>query len=223
MKRSTKMSRPSCKSGPLALAWVFCLGMIALLPLSSNGASEEDETSRTAITVTEEKMEGGRVAVRAVFQIEARPETVYETLKEIAEFPEFMPDTKDVQILESGPGYHIANVLSKNGPLENRIVMKRVFLEAEYRISWHQVEGQAKEAEGFWLVKGDKDGEGSIVTFQSYVDAGPLIPKSIVRDQIKKSISPMVASIEKRIESGGTWKSKSFIERQRNGQRAELL
>jgi len=205
-----------------AFSGLFCLGMVALLPLFSYGAPEEDEATRTNITVTEEKMEGGRVAIRAVFRIEAQPRTVYETLKDIAEFPEFMPDTKEVQILESGPGYHIANVLTENGLLLTRIVLKRIFSEAEYRISWYQVEGQAREVDGFWLVKGDREEEGSVVTFQSYVDAGPLIPKVVVREQIKKSICPMVASIEKRIESGGTWKSKSFIERQRKGHRADI-
>jgi ribosome-associated toxin RatA of RatAB toxin-antitoxin module len=217
MERSQKISSSLWKAGPLALAGVFCLGLIALLPFSSYGTPEEDEKPRTAIQVTEERMEGGRVAVRAAFRIEARPKTVFATLRDVVDFPEFMPDTIEVQILESGPGYHIARILSENGLLLTRVVMKRMFSEVEYRISWHQLEGQAKEVEGFWTVKEDKERAGSIVTFHSYVDAGPLVPKAIVREHIKKSISPMVASIEKRIESGGTWKCKSFIEGRKKG------
>ena len=192
-------------------ALLFLFVALSPSPVLCLRPTEED----SSITITEERMDGGRIAVKAVFRIQGRPDQVYETLRDVSGFPEFMPGTREVRILESGPGYHIASIVGEKGIFQSTSVMRRIFSEDEHRISWYQVEGQARAIDGFWVVEGENDREESLVTYQTYVDGGALVPDSIVREHIRKGIPPMVASLQKRVESGGTWKSETFLKRQK--------
>jgi ribosome-associated toxin RatA of RatAB toxin-antitoxin module len=160
-------------------------------------------------TITEEKAANGKTAVKAVFFVPGEPDLVYGILKDASRFPEFMPDTLEARIIESAEDYHVADFRGSNGLIQSRFVMRRIFADQERRISWTQVEGNARDVKGSWVVQAENG--GSVVTYWSVVDAGALVPDALVRAYQKESIPPMVANLRLRVESGGTWKSEAYL------------
>lgn len=188
----------------LLLLWLCVL-------LVSSPAAHADKPDRPLpadeATITEETVPGRGVAVKAVFFIDANPDAVYATLKDASRFPEFMPDTKDATIVDSGEGYHVAVFIGGTGLLEARFVMKRVFVDNERSISWTQVEGRTLALQGSWLVR--EEGGGSVITYRNCVDAGALIPDALVKAHLRESVPPLVASLRMRVQSVGSWKSEA--------------
>jgi ribosome-associated toxin RatA of RatAB toxin-antitoxin module len=178
----------------------LCFTLMSLVP-HQGLCSRSDTTSRAeGVKVTEEKMPSGRVAIQAVFRIDAPPDRVYKTLRDASRFPEFMPGTKEVRIVESGEGYQVASFRGGSGLFESTLVMKRTL-----------VKGRVREMKGFWLVQEAEEQGVSLVTYRNYVDAGALIPDAIVREYLKKDITPMAAALRKRVLSGGTWRSEAYL------------
>jgi ribosome-associated toxin RatA of RatAB toxin-antitoxin module len=198
---------------PKALRWlgVLCFTLMSVAP-HQGLCSRSDTASRAeGVKVTEEKIPGGRIAIQAVFRIDAPPDQVYKTLRDASRFPEFMPGTKEVRILESGDGYQVASFLGGSGLFESTVVMKRTLADTERRVSWTLVKGRVREMTGFWLVQEAEEQAVSLVTYRNYVNAGALIPDGIVREYLKRDIPPMVAALRKRVLSGGTWRSEAYL------------
>ena len=195
------------------LSWLAVLSLSFMSLAPHQGLCSQSDTASLAegVTVTEEKMPGGRIAIQAVFRIQARPDQVYRTLRDVSRFPEFMPGTREVRILESGEGYQVAGFLGDGGLSGSTVVMRRELADTERRISWTLVEGRARELQGFWLVQESEEQGGSLVTYSNYVDAGVLVPGAIVRERLKKDIPPLVAALRKRVLSGGTWRSEEYL------------
>jgi ribosome-associated toxin RatA of RatAB toxin-antitoxin module len=196
-----------------SLRWlaVLCFSFISLAP--HQGLCSQSDTTSLAegVKITEEKMSGGRIAIQAVFRIDAPPDQIYRILRDVSRFPEFMPGTREVKILESGEGYQVASFLGDGGLLGSAVVMRRELADPERRISWTLVEGRARELKGFWLVQESEEQGASLVTYLNYVDAGVLVPGAIVRECLKKDIPPMVVALRKRVLSGGTWRSEEYL------------
>jgi ribosome-associated toxin RatA of RatAB toxin-antitoxin module len=167
------------------------------------------------VKISEEKTAGGKTALKAIFFIHGEPDLVYEILKDASRFPEFMPDTLEAKIIESGADFHVAGFTGSNGLIQSRLVMRRIFADHERRISWTQVEGSAREVQGSWVVKAENG--GSTVTYWSFVDAGALVPDGLVRAYQKDSIPPMVANLRLRVHSGGNWKSENYLKSKNGG------
>jgi len=205
--------RNLCGVRPRPLRWLIplCFSLMTLGPHQSLCSRSDTTPLAEGVRITEEKMPEGRVAIQAVFRIDAPPDQVYKTLRDVSRFPEFMPGTREVRILESGEGYQVASFLGDGGLLESNVVMKRILADTERRISWTLVEGRAREMKGFWLVREAEEKGGTLVTYRNYVDAGALIPGAIVREYLKKGVPPMVAALRKRVLSGGTWRSEAYL------------
>jgi len=166
------------------------------------------------VIISNEKTVNGKTAVKATFRMEAKPEIVYVTLRDTSSFPEFMPNAKKVQVLESGAGYQIIRFLGSSSFWKSDVIIKQIFDDTDRHISWTLIKGnKARAVDGFWRVETERNSQGSFVTYLNYVDAGALIPDFIVRHFLRNDISQMVANLRKRVNSYGVWKSKEYLQR----------
>ena len=181
------------------------------LPLLPCRALEADDGN---LIITNEKKDDGKKAVTSLFVLNADPEKVYQTLRNVEAFTEFMPGAAKVEVLESGEGYQIVKFIGSRGLLSGDIVMKRIMDNRNRRIEWNLVDGPLREVSGYWFIEPDHvSKQGSVVHYSNYVDAGVLIPAFIVRKILREDIQKMVPNIIKRVESGGNWVSAEYMKK----------
>lgn len=190
---------------------VLCLVLGGLAgPCYGEGSLAHFEETYGEVVLGEELRPDGKKALRAVFHVKADPDLVYRTLRDVERFPEFMPDSKRVKILEKGERHQIVAFSGSRGPLRADIVMKRVVDDRERRIEWSLVKGPPRELSGYWQVAGETRDGGVFVAYSNYMNAGQLIPDFLARSLLRSDIRAMVVNIRKRVESGGTWQSDAY-------------
>ena len=173
-----------------------------------------DEAQDCGLIIKVEKGDNGKKLIKSVFSIKADPEHVYQTLKNVKMFSEFMPGAADVEILEKGSNYQVVKFSGSRGLFSADIVMRRTINDSDKRIDWRLIDGPPKEICGFWHVERDKQRESmAIVQYTNYVDAGALIPEFLVRKYLREDIKRMVPNIIKRVESLGTWLSDDYLKK----------
>lgn len=206
--------------------WLLCL-LILLTHLSPSfgeaaASSSHAPPQEESMTIIDQTTPDGRAEVRAVFRLKAAPNTVYETLRDPSQFPEFMPNSRDVQILESGEDYQVVQIWGTNNLMGRSVTAKRVYHDVELRISWSLVESRLKSGNGYWHVKATPDKKGSIVTYWNSVEAGALVPDTITRIFLRRHIEKAAENIQRRIDSGGIWKSSEYLRRIQDGTKHEF-
>lgn len=166
------------------------------------------EEREEKILITDELRPDGEKAVRAVFRVKADPDLVYQTLRDVERFPEFMPNSERVEILEQRDGFQIVKFSGSRGVFKADIVMERLLDNARRRIDWHLVEGPPRALSGYWQVERENEKKGALITYYNYLDAGRLIPDFLVRIFLRDDIRAMAATIRKRVEGGGICQSE---------------
>lgn len=167
------------------------------------------------LVITNEKREDGKKIVSTAFVLKADPEQVYNVLRDVEKFTEFMPGAADVEILEKGKDFQVVKFSGSRGLLSGDITMKRKIDDDNRRIEWNLVDGPPREVCGYWHVERDREKESlTVVHYSNYVDAGALIPGILVRKYLHDDIKRMVPNIIKRVESGGTWLSDDYLKKQ---------
>ena len=195
---------------------IFFYTLIIIL-LTSVITCAVDKKSDINLVIKNEKREDGKKAVTAVFVLKADPELVYATLRDVEKFPEFMPGSADVEILEKGDSYQIVKFSGSRGLFSADIVMKRIIDDKNKRIEWCLVDGPPREVSGYWYVEKDKKNGSVLVHYSNHVNAGMLIPGFMVRKILFEDIQKMVPNILKRVKSGGTWMSEEYLEKIKDG------
>ncbi len=170
------------------------------------------------LVITYEKNEDGKKYIKAVFKLDADPEKVYRTLRDVEMFPEFMPGSAAVEIIEKKEKHQVVKFSGSRGLLSADITMKRFIDDENKKIGWTILDGPPKEVNGYWLVKeNSKKGEPkSVVYYTNYVDAGVLVPGFLVRKYMREDVERMVPNIIKRVKSDGTWLSEDFLKKKKN-------
>jgi ribosome-associated toxin RatA of RatAB toxin-antitoxin module len=191
-----------------------------MLNLSPAWGNEADAASKFPSVyekpqIHNETSPDGTPGIRAYFQVEAETDVIYQTLCDSTRFPEFMPDSREVCILESGPNYQIGCFSGVVGFINSKLTLKRVCDDATHCISWSMLEGIPRSMTGYWLIENEPNSKGSLVTYVSYVDAGPLLPDGVVRNLLRSNINQTVANLRKRVKSDGTWMSAEYLKRYR--------
>jgi ribosome-associated toxin RatA of RatAB toxin-antitoxin module len=165
------------------------------------------------VQLSDEIMPNGRTAVRAVFRVDADPDTVYRTVCDVTHFPEFMPNTRAASVLAAGAGFQVVRFSGGSGWVRGDVTLRRLMNDAERRISWTLVEGRPRAVNGFWHVERGPGGQGSLVTYSNDVDLGAWVPDALVKSFVRSGLSDMVVSLRKRVASGGTWRSPEYLKR----------
>ena len=111
-----------------------------------------DEATIGDLIIRNEKSEDGKKFVTTVFNLEADPELIYITLRDVEKFPEFVPGSAQVKILESGNNYQVVKHSGSRGLLSADIVMRRI-IDNNKRLEWKLVDGPPWEVSGYWHVE----------------------------------------------------------------------
>jgi ribosome-associated toxin RatA of RatAB toxin-antitoxin module len=180
---------------------------LTLCQIIVSSAQETDET----LVIKNEKQKDGKKCIKATFSLNADPDLVYNTLCNVEKFPEFMPGSSKVKILEKGENYQVVKFSGKKGILSADIIMKRIIDKKNRKINWNLVDGPMRNVSGYWLVEKDKKNDSlTVVHYSNHVDAGILLPGFMVRKHLHEDIKRMVPNIRKRVESRGTWISEEY-------------
>ena len=127
---------------------------------------------------------------------------IYEIIKDMASYPNFMKDLVSVEILERGEDYTISHwVTNADG---RRIVWteRDTFYPEELKITYAQTEGDLKKMEGAWTIVEQADGCEVILAvdfeFGIPMIAGLLNP--ILKKKVRENGENMLNSIKEQIE-----------------------
>jgi ribosome-associated toxin RatA of RatAB toxin-antitoxin module len=165
------------------------------------------------VQLSNERMPDGKTAIKAIFRITSSPRVVYETLRDANRFPEFMPDTREVCIVESGPGYQIAYFRGGEGLFESEVTLRREYDDWNWRIAWSLIKGRPRAVTGFWQIDKGPDDHHAVITYFNHIDPGAWIPDVFARAFIRRYIIQTAESLRKRVCSGGAWKSEEYLRR----------
>jgi ribosome-associated toxin RatA of RatAB toxin-antitoxin module len=152
-------------------------------------------------------------ALKASFLVRGDADLVYETLRDAEKFPEFMPNTDEVQVLEHAADHRIVSFKGSSGLFKSEIVLRRVADDRSRRISWNLIRGSLKSSDGFWSVEHDPACGASRVNYSNTVDAKLPVPASLVQSFLRKSIEDTAVSLRRRVASNGTWQSEEYRKR----------
>ncbi|WP_299448123.1 type II toxin-antitoxin system RatA family toxin [uncultured Phascolarctobacterium sp.] len=134
--------------------------------------------------------------------IKAEPQKIYDIVKDMAAYPNFMKDLVSVEILERGENYTISHWVSNVDGRKIIWTERDTFYPEEKKITYAQTEGDLKRMEGSWLIVPQADGcEVTLaVDFEFGIPmiAGLLNP--ILKKKVRENSENMLTSIKEQIE-----------------------
>lgn len=191
-----------------AAVWLL-VTLLLCVPAGGAGTSGSRD-----VRFEKKALQNGKTAVRATFHVCGDCVSVYGTLRDAEKFPEFMPNTRAVTVLETGKEYRIVNFRGGTGIFKTDITLKRFCDDRQQRISWSLVAGQPKSCDGFWQVQPASEGAGTMVVYENTIDLHLLIPDVLVRSFLKKSLRETAECLRRRVQSNGVWTSQEYRRRQ---------
>lgn len=134
-------------------------------------------------------------------------DAVYECAKDIERFPEFMPDVKDVKIIERGENGRIVSEWSAYIPdfmMTVKWTEEDLWDDAAKCCDFTLVKGDYASYSGKWTFAEDNGG----IRFDSIVDyeydvplIGALI-KGLVQRKVQENVDQILKSVKEKIEGG---------------------
>ena len=134
--------------------------------------------------------------------INAAPSTIYQIVKDMAAYPNFMKDLVSVEILERGDDYTISHWVSNVDGRKIIWTERDTFYPEQNKITYVQTEGDLKKMEGEWNIvpQGDACEVTLSVDFEFGIPmiAGLLNP--ILKKKVRENSENMLTSIKEQIE-----------------------
>ena len=137
--------------------------------------------------------------------VAADPRTVYELAKDMESFPKYMPDVKEVQVVERGPGGMTTRWRVHVIGRDFRWTERDEFDDAVPVIRYKQIEGDVKKFEGEWRFI---PVEGGGVRVELTVDAELGVPmldalfNPVLKKAMEMNVDKMLQAIKERAEKG---------------------
>lgn len=151
-----------------------------------------------------------RMALQATFLVNGNADDVYRALRDAEKFPEFMPGTEEVEVLEKTDVFQIVLFKGSSGPFSAEVVLRRVADDCRRRITWSLVRGSLKSSDGFWAVENDNECGASRVTYSNAVESKLPVPARLIHSFLRGSIEDTAVNLRRRIASGGIWQSERY-------------
>ena len=127
---------------------------------------------------------------------------IYEIIKDMASYPNFMKDLVSVEILERGENYTISHWVTNADGRKIVWTERDTFYPEDLKITYVQTEGDLKKMEGAWTIVEQADGcEVTLaVDFEFGIPmiAGLLNP--ILKKKVRENSENMLNSIKEQIE-----------------------
>jgi ribosome-associated toxin RatA of RatAB toxin-antitoxin module len=211
-------TRTSCN-----LTWIACVLVINLFCMSliDSGALLCHATPDTAappacddgVYFSRSVELDARTALRAAFHVHGDVDDVYRTLRDAERFPEFMPGTHEVIVLEDSAEFQIVSFKGGRGLFATEVVLRRTSDDQQRRISWSLVRGSLKSSDGFWSVEPDTHCGTALVTYFNIVDAKLPLPARVIHSFLRRNIEETAECLRQRVASNGMWQSDTYLKR----------
>ncbi len=138
-------------------------------------------------------------SAKAEIDIQAPLKTVYQVISDFEAYPEFLPETKHVEILSaSGKSLQVRFTVSIIKKIHYSLDIK---LNPSKGLSWELIEGELmKKNSGQWKLSEKSKG----VTHAEYeidMDFGAMVPKTISTKLIGSNLPAMMRAFRDRAES----------------------
>ncbi|WP_018131013.1 type II toxin-antitoxin system RatA family toxin [Effusibacillus pohliae] len=134
--------------------------------------------------------------------IRGRADQVYELIKDMESYPQFMPSLNDVKVLERGDNWTITAWDSTLNGMSFRWRERDEFDEQRNRIRYCQIEGDLKKFEGEWIV--EQDGEQTRVTLTVDFEFGvPMLSallNPVAKVKLRQNGEAMLQALKQRFE-----------------------
>lgn len=134
---------------------------------------------------------GGHVA--AVAHIDATREEIWDIVAQPERMTEYLGGSiKSCEVLEEGDGEQLVRTLTRFPwlPIEWRYEYETKH-EPLKTVRFEYIRGNLRHFEGHWRIFDGKEvglGDGVAVFYEVYLDPGALVPKAIVRRNLKKDV-----------------------------------
>lgn len=140
--------------------------------------------------------------VESKIKINGAGAKIYDIVKDMAAYPNFMKDLVSVEILERGEGYTVSHWVSNVDGRKIVWTERDTFYPDELKITYAQTDGDLKKMEGQWTIEPQEDGcEVTLaVDFEFGIPmiAGLLNP--ILKKKVRENSENMLTSIKEQIE-----------------------
>lgn len=134
--------------------------------------------------------------------VQAGREKVLPIIKKMEDYPLFMADLKEVNVLERGDNYTITHWVSNVDGRTIQWTERDTFYDDEWRIHYQQTEGDLKKMEGEWRLTETDDGTDIMLTvdfeFGIPMIAGLLNP--ILKMKVRDNSENMLAAVKAKVE-----------------------
>ena len=127
---------------------------------------------------------------------------IYEIIKDMASYPDFMKDLVSVEILERGEDYTVSHWVSNVDGRKIVWTERDTFYPEDLKITYVQTDGDLKKMEGAWTI--EEQGEDCEVTLAVDFEFGiPMIAgllNPILKKKVRENSENMLKSIKEQIE-----------------------
>ena len=140
--------------------------------------------------------------VESKITIKGEGNKIYEIIKDMASYPNFMKDLVSVEILERGEDYTVSHWVSNVDGRKIVWTERDTFYPEDLKITYAQTDGDLKKMEGVWTI--EEQGEDCEVTLAVDFEFGiPMIAgllNPILKKKVRENSENMLKSIKEQIE-----------------------
>lgn len=135
--------------------------------------------------------------------VHGRARDVYQLIKDMESYPQFMPSLNDVRVLEKGDNWTITAWDSTLNGMSFKWKERDEFDDVACRIRYAQTEGDLKKFEGEWIL--EQDGEHTHITLTVDFEFGvPMLAtllNPVAKVKLRQNGESMLQAIKQRFES----------------------
>jgi carbon monoxide dehydrogenase subunit G len=148
---------------------------------------------------------GARTEVVAAVTIRATPDRVWGVLDDCERATSFVPGLRRCHLLERAPDGSweiIEHEVKYSWLLPTIHSVFRIENDPPRRIQFWRVRGDLKDERGEWLLQPAPDGLSTTLEYQLEIDPGFWIPRSFVRNALRRELPAALRALRAQVESG---------------------
>jgi len=123
----------------------------------------------------------GVPGLRALFTVATERERFWHALIDYGEFGNAFPDVKLLEVLQQDDAGAEIRMSVSQFLMNFSFTLHRRYERPGRRLSWTRTAGDFRHVSGSWEIRDTADPRRLLVVYESYVDAGSLIPTSLTR------------------------------------------
>jgi ribosome-associated toxin RatA of RatAB toxin-antitoxin module len=141
-----------------------------------------------------------KARVRAAIFIDSPAQQIWNIMVDCDRAPEFVPGLRGCKVLEQNEDSDIIEHRVKfSWFLPTVTYIFRAHYRDFSRIDFTRVGGDLRELEGNWILEQPDDGQGTIVVYSVYVDAGFLVPQWLIRRILRGNLPDLLLALRNRV------------------------